>query len=133
MPIPADHPLARTYALLDFDIAAAAAEIFQGTTEPVEIEALVELLLNRESSATACSAALRSLEHDSRSIVADAVVRSLESPHASVRINAAGEVVRRQLFEAARQPLRSLLHSDPFWQVRRAAVNAIGAESGVRQ
>jgi hypothetical protein len=127
MPIPAHHPLARTYALLDPDQAASAATAFRGTTELAEIEGLVELLLNLESSATASSAALRSLEHDCRPVVSDAVVRSLESPHPSVRVLAAGEVVRRRCASAARHGLRNLLYNDPFWQVRRAAVNALAA------
>ncbi len=133
MPIPPDHPLARTHALLDPETAAAAAASFCGTTEPAEVEGLVELLVNRESSATACLAALRSLEHDTSRLVRDAVVRSLESPHPSVRIAAAGEVVRRQLFEVAGERLLRLLHTDPFWQVRRAAVSALGARPGERR
>src|SRR5262245_58288735 len=98
MRVPNDHPLARTYALLDAEFAAATAELLRGTTEPAEIEALVELVLNPETSATAALSALRSLEHDSSALVNDTVVRALASPHPSVRICAAGEVVRRKLF-----------------------------------
>lgn len=127
MRIPESHPLSRTFALLDPDLAAAAAAAIRGTAELAEIEGLVELLLDPRSPATACSAALRSLEHDARPMVADAVVRALANPFPSVRILAAGEVVRRGLFDAARDRLLSLVRSDPFWQVRRAAVNAIGA------
>jgi HEAT repeat protein len=130
MPIPSSHPLARTSALSDPDVAATAAEAFRGTSDLAEIEGLVELLLNPASSATACSAALGSLEHDSRPIVCDGVVRALGSPHPSTRIIAAAEVVRRRLFAPANRRLRELLRCDAFWQVRRAAVNAIGADPG---
>jgi hypothetical protein len=120
--------LCRTHALLDPDLAPAAAAAMRGTVELAELEGLVELLLNLQSSATACSVALRGLEHDARPIVADAVVRALENSYPSVRILAAAEVTRRQLFDAARDRLRTRLHTDPFWQVRRAVLNAIGAE-----
>jgi HEAT repeat protein len=127
MRVPDDHPLARTYALLDGDLAAATAEAFRGTTEPAEVEGLVELILKRETSATAATAALRSLEHDTSPLVNDTRVRALGSPHPSVRILAANEVLRRKLFAEAREPLVELLKCDPFWQVRRAALNAIAA------
>ncbi|MCI0703278.1 MAG: HEAT repeat domain-containing protein, partial [Planctomycetia bacterium] len=132
MRIPNDHPLARTYALLDADLAASTAELFRGTNDPVELTGLVELLLDRETSATAATTALRSLEHDSSPLVNDAVVRSLASPHPSMRILAASEVVRRKLFDEASGELFRLLTGDPFWQVRRAAVNAL-AEGGRRE
>jgi hypothetical protein len=128
MRIPDSHPLCRTYTLLDPELAPAAAAAMRGTTEPAEIEGLVELLLNSQASATACSTALRSLEHDASPLVADTVVRTLANAYPSVRILAAGEVVRRQLFDAGRDRLRTLLHTDGFWQVRRAALNATGAE-----
>jgi HEAT repeat protein len=117
--------LARTYALLDADLAPAAAEAFRGTTEPAEVVGLVELLLSRETGATAATAAQRGLEHDTSPLVNDAVVRSLASPHPSVRVSAANEVVRRKLFAEAKDGLTALLARDPFWQVRRAAVNAL--------
>ena len=126
--IPHAHALARTLALRDADLAGRAAASFRGTTDVAEIEGLVELLLNRESSATACSAALRSLEHDTSPPVSDAVVRSLANPFPSIRIVAANEVVRRRLHDDAASELRRLIHTDTFWQVRRAAVWAIGGE-----
>jgi HEAT repeat protein len=125
MRVPNDHPLARTYALQDAEFAASTAELLRGTTERAEVEALVELVLNPEAGATA----LRSLEHDSFALVNDTVVRALNSPHASVRVYAAAEVVRRKLFEEAKSALHELLRSDPFWQVRRAAAQAL-AQSG---
>jgi hypothetical protein len=125
MRVPDDHLLARTCALLDADFAAAAAERFGGTAERAEVEALVELVLKPETGATAASAALRALEHDGSPLVSDTVVRALGSPHPSVRILAAGEVERRGLFAAAKDSLVALLGRDPFWQVRRAAVNAL--------
>jgi HEAT repeat protein len=128
MPIPSDHPLARTLALRDPELAACAAAAFRGTTELAEVEGLVELLLNREASATACSAALRSLEHDTSALVSDAIVLSLANPFPSIRIVAAQEATRRGLFAQARDALRRNLHTDTFWQVRRAAAWAIGAE-----
>lgn len=130
MPIPSDHPLARTLALRDPELAARAAAAFRGTTEVAEIEGLVELLLNRDSSATACSAALRSLEHDTSALVSGAVVASLMNPFPSIRIVAAQEAARRGLFAEAGAELRRILRADTFWQVRRAAAYAIGAESG---
>lgn len=131
MRVPDDHPLARTYALRDPEFATATAELLRGATELAEIEGLVELALNPETGATAALAALRSLEHDTSALVADTVVRMLSSPHPSVRIWAAGEVGRRDLFAPAMESLIHLLRADPFWQVRRAAVNAI-ADSGKR-
>src|SRR5262245_13829565 len=129
MRVPNNHSLARTYALLDADFASVAAEAFRGTTDPAEICGLVELLLDRETSATAATAALRSLEHDTSPLVCNTVVRLLDSPHPSMRIFAANEVVRRKLFAEAKEPLLGLLHRDPFWQVRRAAVSAIATAS----
>ncbi|MBY0456795.1 MAG: HEAT repeat domain-containing protein, partial [Gemmataceae bacterium] len=131
MRTPNTHPLARTYALRDPDLAALAAEALAGTTEPAEREGLVELLLHRGTSATAAGVALASLAHDTTAVVSDAVVRALNSPHPSVRITAAGEVVRRGLIADAKGALVGLLTTDPFWQVRRAAVNAL-AEGGFR-
>ncbi len=125
MRVPHDHPLARTYALLDAEFAAPTAELLRGTTERAEVEALVERVLNPETSATAALAALRSLEHDSSELVADTVVRALASPHPTVRIYAAGEVTRRGLFVETHGALARLLPTDPYWQVRRAAVNAL--------
>lgn len=130
MRIPESHPLSRTYALLDPELAPAAAAAMRGTTEPAEVEGLVELLLNPQASATASSIALRSLEHDASPLVADTVVRALENAYPSVRILAAVEVARRQLFDAARDRLLKLLRSDPFWQVRRAAVHSTAADPG---
>jgi HEAT repeat protein len=131
MRVPDNHPLARTYALLDAEFAAPLAELLRGTTEPAEVEGLVELVLNPETSATASIAALRSLEHDTSALVADTVVRALANPHPSVRIFAASEVVRWQREPYAPRELFRLLTNDPFWQVRRAAVNAL-AEIGDR-
>lgn len=125
MRVPNEHPLARTYALLDPNLAGAVAGGFRGTSEPAEIEGLVELVLNCETGATAAAAALRSLEHDTSALVSDTVVRALGSPHPSVRILAAGEVNRRKLFGEAEPRLVCLLTADPFWQVRRAALNAL--------
>ena len=129
MRVPNNHPLARTYALLDAEFAAATAELLRGTTEPVEIEGLAELVLNRDTGATAALAALRSLEHDASPLVSDTVVRALNSPHATVRVYACGELVRRNLLEVAFNGLLDLLERDPFWQVRRAALNALAARS----
>lgn len=131
MRVPNEHPLARTYALLDAGTAASAAESFRGTTEPAEREALVELLLNRGAGATAATAALRGLEHDTSALVSDAVVRALEGPHPSVRILAVGDAVRRGLVAPARDALARLLATDAFWQVRRAALRAL-AGAGFR-
>lgn len=125
MRVPNDHPLARTYALLDAQSAAATAEFLRGTIERAEVEGLVELVLNPETSATAALAALRSLEHDTSPLVSDTVVRALASPHPSVRILAAGEVARRRVFVEGRNGLKKLMKRDSFWQVRRAALNAI--------
>ncbi|MDB5312465.1 MAG: repeat protein [Gemmataceae bacterium] len=130
MQIPDHHPLARTLALLDPDTAPAAAAGMRGTAAAAEIEGLVELLLNPEATATAAAAALRSLEHDSRPVVTDAVIRVFGSPHPTVRILATTEVVRRHLFDPARDRLVAILRADPFWQVRRAAVTSIGADPG---
>lgn len=126
--VPNDHPLARTFALLDPDLAPAAAAGLRGTTEPAGIEGLVELLLNPQASAAAASAALRSLEHDGGALVSDAVGRTLHNQHPTLRIAACAEVVRRGLFDAAADALEHLLRTDPFWQVRRAAVNALAAD-----
>ena len=125
MRVPNDHPLARTYALLDAECAAATAESLRGTTEPAEVEALVELVLNREAGATAANAALHALVPDASPLVSDTVVRALNSPHASVRVFAVGEVARRKVFAEGKAGLTALLARDPFWQVRRAAVNAL--------
>jgi len=125
MRVPSDHPLARTYALLDKEYAASLAELLGGTTVQAEVEGLVELILNSEAGATAVLAALRSLEHDSSPLVNDTVMRVVNSPHPSVRIAAINEVVRRQLFREAEEQLSARLTQDPFWQVRRAAVNAL--------
>jgi hypothetical protein len=127
MRVPTDHPLARTHALLDAEFAASAADLFRGTTDPAEVEGLVELALNPEAGATAVLAALRALEHDASALVSDTVVRALGSPHPSVRVYAAGEVVRRALFASAWDRLADLIMYDPFWQVRRAAVLAEAA------
>lgn len=126
-----DHPLARTYALRDPEFAATTAELLRGTTELAEVEGLVELAINPETGATAALAALRSLEHDSP-LVRDTIVRALNSPHPSVRIYAAGEVTRRELFASAQDALMHLLTADPFWQVRRAVINTL-ARSGWRE
>jgi aryl-alcohol dehydrogenase-like predicted oxidoreductase/HEAT repeat protein len=131
MRVPDNHPLARTHALLDPDLAPAAAAALRGTTGRAEVEGLVELLLNPQASATACSAALRSLEHDTGPLVSDAVIRALSNPHPTIRILAAQEVVRRKLLDApdvsgaAGAALRDLMEHDPFWQVRRAAVRVL--------
>ena len=131
MRVPNDHPLARTYVLLDPDLNTGAAESFRGTVEVAEREGLVELLLNRETSATAASAAIRSLEHDESPLTRNALARALSSPHPSVRILATGEMVRRKMVPGTATDLFQLLTMDPFWQVRRAAVNAL-AEGGQR-
>ncbi|VTU00073.1 aldo keto reductase : Uncharacterized protein OS=Enhygromyxa salina GN=DB30_4869 PE=4 SV=1: Aldo_ket_red [Gemmataceae bacterium] len=131
--VPPDHPLARAWALLTPDLAPAAAAQLRGTTEPAEIEGLVELLLDPRASAAACAAALRSLDHDAGPLVSDAVVRALANPFPSIRIAAAGEVVRRGLFETAAGPLDHLVRTDPFWQVRRAAVSAVAADPSERR
>jgi hypothetical protein len=127
MRVPDDHPLARTHALRDPEFAAATAEQLCGTSGRAEVEGLVELILNSEAGATAVLAALRGLEHDTSPLVSDTVVRALRSPHPSVRIAAAGEVVRRKLIDQAFDVLYHLLHRDSFWQVRRAALNALAA------
>src|SRR5262245_36820306 len=101
MRVPNDHLLARTYALLDAEFAAPAAELLRGATDRAEIEALVELVLKPETGATAALAALRSLEHDTSPLVSDTIVRALGGAHPSVRIYAAGEVTRRKLFADA--------------------------------
>ncbi|MDY3554560.1 HEAT repeat domain-containing protein [Gemmata sp. JC717] len=132
MRVPNDHPLARSYALLDPNTAASVALAFRGTVERAEIEGLVELVLNREARATDAAAALRSLEHDTSELVADTIVRATGSPHPSVRIAAVGEVARRKLFGVAERSLVQLLTADAFWQVRRAALNAL-AEAGRRE
>ncbi|QJX00434.1 HEAT repeat domain-containing protein [Frigoriglobus tundricola] len=131
MRVPNNHTLARTCTLLDSEFAASTAEILRGTTEPAEVEALVERVLDPEAGATVALAALRALEHDASPLVIDTVVRALNSPHASVRIFAAGETVRRQLVPDASRYLSRLLTTDPFWQVRRAALDAL-AEGGRR-
>ncbi len=125
MRVPNDHPLARTYALLDAECAAATAELLRGTIEPAEVEALVGLVLNRDAGATAANAALHALVPDASPLVSDTVVRALNSPHASVRVFAVGEVARRKVFAEGEAGLTALLARDPFWQVRRAAVNAL--------
>jgi HEAT repeat protein len=131
--VPPDHPLARAWALLTPDLAPAAAAQLRGTTEPAEVEGLVELLLDPRASAAGCAAALRSLDHDTGPLVSDAVVRALANPFPSIRIAAAGEVVRRGLFEPAAGPLDHLIRTDPFWQVRRAAVSAVAADPSERR
>jgi HEAT repeat protein len=125
MRVPNDHPLARTYALRDADFAAPVAEQLRGTTERAEVEGLIELVLNPDTSATAALASLRGLEHNESQLVNDTVVRALGSPHPSVRIAAAGEVIRRKLVAEAQPGLVRLLANDPFWQVRRACVQAL--------
>ncbi|MCE9568284.1 MAG: HEAT repeat domain-containing protein [Planctomycetes bacterium] len=131
--VPSDHPLARTFALLDPDFAPAAAATLQGTTDPVAIDGLVELLLDQRATAAACSTALRSLEHDTGPLVSDAVVRALDNQYPTIRIQAAAEVVRRGLFDLAANSLDQHIRTDPFWQVRRAAVNALGADPTYRR
>jgi len=125
MRVPNNHPLARTYGLTDPDLAVLTAELLRGTTDPTEVEALVERVLDPETSATAALAALRAIEHDTSPLVIDAVVRALFSPHASVRIFAAGDTVRRERVPDASRYLSQLMTADPFWQVRRAALDAL--------
>jgi aryl-alcohol dehydrogenase-like predicted oxidoreductase len=131
--VPNDHPLARTFALLDADLAASAAETLRGTTHLAEVEGLVELLLNPQATAAGCSAALRSLAHDTGPLVSDAIVRALGNQHPTIRIAACAEVVRRGLFDLAAEALDRLIRTDPFWQVRRAAVNALAADPTPRR
>lgn len=131
--VPGDHPLARTFALRDPDLAPPAATSFRGVNDPVAVEGLVELLLNREAGAAACSAALRSLEPDAGELASDAVVRALENRHVTVRLAAAAEVVRRGLFDDAAEALERLFRADPFWQVRRAAVTALAGDPTPRR
>ena len=130
MRVPNDHPLARTHALLDADRAPAVAESLRGATDLSAVEGLVELALNRDASATAATAALRSLGGDSSPLVSDTIIRALHSPHASVRILAAQEVRRRRLSKRAWGQIAELVMRDPFWQVRRAAVFAEAARPG---
>jgi hypothetical protein len=125
MRVPNDHPLARTLALRDPERAASAAAHLADTTEPAVLEALCELVLNPDAPAKAVSAALFSLRHDVSPLTSDTVVRALHSAFPSVRIQACGEVERRELFAAARESLVRLLTADPFWQVRRAAIFAL--------
>jgi hypothetical protein len=131
--VPSDHPLARTYALLDPDLAARAAATLRGTTNPTEIVGLVELLLNSQATAAGCSAALRSLEHDTSELVSNAIVRSLTNPFPTIRIAACAEVVQRGLFDIAAASLEELTRTDAFWQVRKAAVNSLGADPTQRR
>ena len=131
MPVPNNHSLARTYSLTDPDLAVLTTELLHGTTDPAEVEALIERVLDPETSATAALAALRALEHDTSPLVSDTVVRALHSPHASIRIFAAGETARRALVPDASRYLSQLLTTDPFWQVRRAAIDAL-TEGGCR-
>jgi HEAT repeat protein len=131
--VPNDHPLARTFALLDPDLAPAAASKLRGTTERAEIEGLVEVLLNPQASATSSAAALRSLEHDTGTLVSDTVIRALNNQFPTIRIAACGEVVRRGLFDSAAEKIEQLFRADPFWQVRRAAINALAADPGSRR
>lgn len=125
MRVPNDHPLARTLALRDSERAAGAVAHFAENTEPAALEALCELVLNPDAPAKAVSAALFSLRHDVSALTSDTVVRALHSQFPSVRIQACGEVERRELFAAARPGLVRLLETDPFWQVRRAAIFAL--------
>jgi len=125
MRVPNDHPLARTLALRDPERAASAAAHFADTTEPAVLEALCELVLNPDAPAKAVSSALFSLRHDVSALTSDTVVRALHSQFPSVRIQACGEVERRELFAAARPGLVRLLETDPFWQVRRASIFAL--------
>ena len=133
MRVPNDHPLARTFALLDADLAASAAAALRGTTHLAEIEGLVELLLNPEATAAGCSAALRSLAHDTGPLASDAIVRALDNQHPTIRIAACGEVARRELFDLAGESLDRLIRTDAFWQVRRAAVIALAADPTARR
>ncbi len=133
MRVPDDHPLARTFALLDPDLAPGAAVALRGTTETAGVEGLVELLLNPEATATACFAAIRSLEQDIGPLVSDTVVRALGNRFPTVRIAACDEVMRRGLFDLAADRLEHLFRSDAFWQVRRAAVNALAADPASRR
>ncbi|MFO0825263.1 MAG: HEAT repeat domain-containing protein [Gemmataceae bacterium] len=131
--VPSDHPLARTFALLDPDLAPGAAASLQGTTNLTEIVGLVELLVNPQATAAGCSAALRSLEHDTSELVSDAVVRALANQFPTIRIAACAEIVRRGVFTLAADSLESLIRTDAFWQVRKAAVNALGTDSTDRR
>jgi aryl-alcohol dehydrogenase-like predicted oxidoreductase len=131
--VPDDHPLARTFALLDPDLAPAAACTLRGTTERAELEGLVEVLLNPQASATASAAALRSLEHDTGMLVSDTIIRALNNQFPTIRIAACGEVVRRGLFDPAAEKIEHLFRTDPFWQARRAAVNALAADTDSRR
>ena len=119
--------------MLDPDLAAGAAASLRGTTSPAEIDGLVELLLHPQATAAACAAALRSLEHDTGPLVSDAVVRALANQYPTIRIHASNEVVRRGLFDLAANNLDQLIRTDPFWQVRRAAVAALGADPAPRR
>ncbi len=133
MRVPNEHSLARTYALRDPNFANLLAEQLAGTTELAELEGLVELVLNTETSATTAATGLRSLAHDTSPLVADAMIRAVRSPHPSIRILAAGDLHRRGLIPQAHHELVRVLTTDPFWQVRRAAVNALAREPGARE
>ncbi len=130
--VPPDHLLARTFALRDPDLAAVAAATLRCTTEPTGIDGLIELLLDPQATAAACSTSLRSLEHDSSPLVSEAVIQALNNQYPTIQIAACTEVVRRGLFDAAVEELAQLMGANPFWQVRRAAVNALGANPSLR-
>jgi HEAT repeat protein len=112
-----------THALLNPATAAAAATALAGIADPAAVEGLAELLAD-PPSATAALAALASLEGRDGTMVREALVAALDSPHASVRAAAVEALHHRSAMEAF-PALARLLARDPSWVVRRAALRTI--------
>jgi hypothetical protein len=112
-----------SYALRQPATAAAAAEALAGSRDRAAVEGLVELLHAAPSAeaALAAIAALPDPEPALDTLVVDGLCAALASPFSSVRLVAVEALHRRSCSEAIDNVLR-LLHQDPSWMVRRAAL-----------
>jgi HEAT repeat protein len=103
--------------------AHAALPCLAATSDPVVVEALVEVLA-RPHAAPLAPAALALLARCDHPLVEDALIAALDSPLVTVRLPAVEALAQRGNFRAAAR-LTGLLQEDESWLVRRAVVRAL--------
>jgi HEAT repeat protein len=111
-----------THALFSPETALAAIEALRGVPGPVALDGLIDLLYEPPSARAALNA-IAALEPRQEAVVLDALTAALDSPHAMVRLAAAGSLHQRGQGSSA--DFLRLLQRDPSWPVRRAALRAL--------
>ncbi len=117
-----------THALLRPETAAAALRALHGSTDRAAVQGLAEML-HRPRTAAEAVAAVGALEAAADSIVVDALLDALSSPHPSVRLAAVQDLHRRRVTRAGTS-VAAVLRGDESWLVRRSALHTLAAAPG---